>query len=113
METLVVTCIPDNKFEQNRRVVYSCYNEFLLEKENVFYEETIICEDYVIGQYYTLCPHCGYIILLDENKLSKELKEYAKKTKEEDPLQFRKNSLKSELIHLEKITPKVKARVYW
>ena len=80
---------------------------------NIFYVETSIYDDFTIGQYYTICPNCGYIILLDENILSEEIKLSARRLKEEDPLLYRKNNLKSELIYLESITPKVKARVLW
>lgn len=110
---IIINCIEDNKFEQTRRVVESCYSQFNLEKENVFYVETSIYDDYYIGQYYTICPNCGYMILLDENILPEEMKLSARKLKEEDPLLFRKNNLKSELIHLDKIMPKVKARTFF
>ena len=70
----------------------------------------MLYDDFVIGQYYTICPNCGYIILLDENILPEEIKLSARGLKEEDPLLYRKNNLKSELIYLESITPKVKAR---
>lgn len=113
MDKIIINCIEDKKFEQDRKVVHSCYSEIELQKENIFYVEASIYEDYVIGQYYTICPNCGYIILLDENILSEEIKLLARGLKEEDPLQFRKNNLKSELIYLESITPKVKAKVRW
>lgn len=107
---MLVNCIEDNKFEQDRKVIHSCYSKIELQKENVFYIESLICDDFKIGQYYTICPNCGYIILLDENILPEEIKLSARGLKEEDPLLYRKNELKSELIYLEYITPKVKAR---
>ena len=113
MDKIIINCIEDKKFEQDRRVIHSCYSKIDVQKENVFYVETVICEDFIVGQYYTICPNCGYIILLDENILSEEIKKSARGLKEEDPLQFKKNSLKSELIYLESITPKVKSKVLW
>lgn len=110
---IIVNCTLDNKFEQDRKILQSCYSEFELQKENVYYVETSIYDDYIIGQYYTICPNCGYMVLLDENILPEELKLSARNLKEEDPLLFRKNELKSQLIYLESITPKVKARVLW
>ena len=110
MDKIIINCKEDKKFEQDRKVIHSCYSEIELQKENIFYVETVICDDFVIGQYYTICPNCGYMILLDENILPEEIKLSAKGLKEEDPLLYRKNSLKSELIYLESITPKVKAR---
>jgi len=107
----IVKCSIDNKFERDRKIVHSCNNEFILTKENIFYVETSIYEDYMVGQYYTICPNCGYMVLLDETKIPEEIKLSARGLKEEDPLLFRKNSLKSELIYLESITPKIRTRV--
>lgn len=112
-EQLTINCIEDNKFGQDRKISHSCYSEIILQKENVFYVESLVYGDEIIGQYYTLCPNCGYMILLDENKLPEEIKLYARRLKDEDPLLFRKNELKSQLIHLESITPKVKTRLLW
>ena len=107
---IIVNCIEDKKFEQDRKIARCCYNSFSLEKENVFYVETTIFEDFKIGQYYTICPNCGYIVLLNKEELPEELKFIAEKTNEEDPFLYRKNNLRSELIHLESITPKAKVR---
>ncbi len=110
MDKIIINCKEDKKFEQDRKVVHSCYSEVELQKENVFYVESSVYDDFTIGQYYTICPNCGYIILLDEKKLPEEVKQTARLLKEEDPLLYRKNNLKSELIYLESVTPKVKAR---
>jgi len=109
----IVKCSIDNKFERDRKIVHSCNNEFILTKENIFYVETSIYEDYIVGQYYTVCPVCGYMVYLDKEMLPDELKISAQSTNKEDPLEFRKNELKSELINLNYITPKVKRRVIW
>lgn len=108
---IIVKCIEDNNFEQERRVIHSCYSELILKKENIYYVETSIYDDYVIGQYYTVCPNCGYIILLDENILSEDIKNSAVRSKENDPYQYQKNSLKSQLIYLENKVPKNKALI--
>lgn len=113
MDKIIINCREDKKFEQDRKVIHSCYSEIELQKENVFYVETVVFEDFTIGQYYTICPNCGYIILLDENILSEEFKISARNLKEEDPLLYKKNELRSQLIYLESITPKVRARVLW
>lgn len=110
---IVVKCSVDNKFEQERKITHSCNNEFTLSKENIFYVETSIYDDYVIGQYYTVCPVCGYMVHLDKDNLPEELKISAKNANKEDPLEFRKNELKSQLINLNYITPKVKRRTVW
>ena len=108
---ILVKCTQDNKFEQERRIVHSCNNEFKLEKENIFYVESLGYFDDVIGQYYTICPNCGYIVMLDKQMLPDDLKLIAEVTNKEDPLLYKKNNLKSELIYLESITPKVRTRV--
>ena len=113
MEQIIVNCIEDNKFEQDRKILHSCYSETILQNENIFYVESLLYGEEIVGQYYTICPNCGYMILLDESKLSEEIKIFARKLKEEDPLLFRKNELRSQLIHLESITPKVKAKLLW
>lgn len=110
MNNIIINCKEDEKFIQERKVIHSCYRDIELQKENVFYVETLICDDFIIGQYYTICPNCGYIILLDESILSEEIKLSARKLKEEDPLLYRKNNLKSELIYLDSITSKIKIR---
>lgn len=108
---MVINCVEDNMFEQDRKILHSCYSQITLQRENVFYVESLGYGDEIIGQYYTICPNCGYMILLNENKLLDEIKLYARTLKEEDPLLFRKNELKSQLIHLENVRPKVKARL--
>lgn len=113
LEQIKVNCVEDNKFEQDRKILHSCYSEIILQKENVFYVESLVYGDEIIGQYYTICPNCGYMILLDEEKLPDDIKIFAMEQKEADPLLFRKNELKSQLIHLESITPKVKVRRLW
>lgn len=110
MDKIIISCKEDKIFEQNRKVVHSCYSEIELQKENVFYVETLFFDEFKIGQYYTICPNCGYIILLDEKILPEEVKESSRRLTEEDPLLYRKNNVKSELIYLESVTPKVKAR---
>ena len=110
MDKIIINCKEDKKFEPGRKVIDSCHREIELQKENIFFVETVVFDDFVVGQYYTICPNCGYIILLEENILPEEIKLSARLLKEEDPLLYRKNNLKSELIYLESITPKVKAR---
>lgn len=110
MEKLIINCIEDNKFIQDRKIIHSCRSEFVLEIEKIFYVEGIGYFDDIIGQYYTICPNCGYIVLLDETKIPKELKIAALTSKQEDPYEYKKNELRSELIHLENMTHKAKVR---
>lgn len=108
---IIVNCIEDNKFEQVRKIEHSCRGIIVLDKENIFYVESLDYGDELIGQYYTICPNCGYIILLDETILPESIKQIARIKQKEDPLLYKKNNLRSELIYLESITPKVRRRV--
>ena len=108
---IIVNCIEDNNFMQNRKIIHSCNTEFKL--ENIFYVESLGYFDDVIGQYYTICPKCGYIVMIDESIIPEELKKAALISNREDPYQYRKNELRSELIYLEKETPKARVRAMW
>lgn len=108
---IIVDCKEDNKFECDRQILHSCNRTFLLDESNIFYAESLGYFDDIIEQYYTICPHCGYLVLLDENSLEESLKLGARQTYREDPYQYRKNSLRSQLIHLESMTPKVDVKV--
>ena len=113
MEKQIINCKEDNKFEQDRDISHSCNSVFPLEKSNIFYVESLYYGDEMIGQYYTICPSCGYIVMLEEEKLSIEQMISAQKSYKEDHFQFKKNSLISQLINLESRSPKrgAKARV--
>ena len=110
---IIVSCSEDDRFQQDRRITHSCNRTFALDESNIFYVEALGYFDDIIGEYYTICPHCGYIVLLDENSLSNELRFNAQGSYREDHYQYHKNSLRSQLIHPESMTPKrsAKARV--
>ena len=108
---IIIDCREDNKFEQDRIILHSCNRTFILEEENIFYAEALGYGDEIIGEYYTICPYCGYLVLLNEKDLSDTLKLVAKQTYSEDPYLYKKNSLKSQLIHLESISPKTYTKV--
>lgn len=108
MEVLTVECKKDNKFEYGRTITHSCSSLFELERENVFYVQTMGYCDELIGQYYTICPNCGYIVMLNENVLPEEFKMDAKERNLLDPYQHKENDLISQLIHLRKRKTKVR-----
>lgn len=107
---IIINCVEDNVFEQDRQILHSCNSIFTLEEQNIFYVESLSYGDDIIGQYYTICPNCGYLVLLNENILSLEQKISAQEKYISDPLLYRKNNLKSQLIYLESQTPLVAAR---
>lgn len=113
MERQIINCKEDKKFEQDRNLTHSCNSLFSLDESNIFYVESLYYGDEIIGQYYTICPNCGYIVMLDEEKLSLEQMKSAQKSYKEDYFQFKKNNLISQLINLESRSPKrgAKARV--
>lgn len=99
---IVVRCIENDNFSLNERGLEGCGNEFLLDKDSVFVTSLPYYLDEVLIQYYTLCPNCGYMVLLNENELSDEIKEEAKNKSMNDPFLLRRNALRSELINLER-----------
>lgn len=110
MDKIIIECIEDNKSELSRDINHTCGNIFELDKNNIFAVNTINCFSESETCYYTICPECGYLVLLEEERLTEEIKEEARNKSENDPLLYRKNNLKSQLIYLESITPKVRVR---
>lgn len=112
---IMINCAEDNKFEfeQDRYIMHSCNRTFALEEDKIFYVETLGYGDEIIGQYYTICPYCGYIVLLNGINISDTIKIEVKQNYFEDPYQYRKNSLISQLIYLESKTPKTKTRTLY
>lgn len=99
---VVVRCIENDDFFISERGLEGCGNEFLLDKDSVFEKSLPYYLDEILVQYYTLCPNCGCMVLLDENELSDEIKEEARNKSMNDSLLFRKNVLRSELINLKR-----------
>lgn len=110
MKKIIVDCREDNKFEYGRSITRCCNSSFSLEKENVFYVETPGYFDDIIGQYYAICPNCGYIVLLNKENLPDNLKTDAEERNKQDPYQHMKNNLISQLIHLESKTQRANGK---
>jgi len=108
---LIVNCKEDNRFEQDRDVAHSCNRVFQLEEQKTFYVESLYYGDEMIGQFYTICPYCGYIVLLEASNLSYEQKISAQRRYETEAFQYKKNSLISQLINLESRAPKTGNKV--
>ena len=105
-----IKCCEDKEFIYNRNVSHACGRTFLLDNDNVF---VIKSSDYFgeeVLQYYTICPDCGYIVLLDSDKLSNGMKEEALYKLSMDYYLYKKNNLRSELIYLESVSPSVRVR---
>lgn len=109
-ENRSIRCVEDDDFIYSRNVNHACGGVFLLDGDNVF---VIIGTNYIgeeVRQYYTICPNCGYIVLLDEEQLSNEMKEAALYKLSFDSYLYKKNNLRSELTYLESISPSVRVR---
>jgi len=105
-----IKCTEDNDFIFNRNVNHACGKTFLLDKDSVFVIKSINYFGEDILQYYTVCPNCGYIVLLNEEQLSNEMKEVALYKLSLDSCLYKKNNLISELIYLESISPSVRVK---
>ena len=107
----IIKCTSDSEFMFDRRVKRACGCEFILEDDNVFEIESLCCDE-VIKQYYTICPYCGYLVLVDTAILSNSMRNSAEYKNNLDPYLFRKNNVLSELMNLEMVSKvPVKKRV--
>lgn len=109
-DNMKIRCVEDDDFYYSRNVNHACGELFLLECDNVFVITSTNYIDEEVRQYYAVCPNCGYMVLLDDNLLSDEMKFIADYKSSIDYCLFKKNNLRSQLLHLEKISPSVRVR---
>ena len=109
-DNINVKCCEDNDFICNRNVIHACGKNILLDIDSIFVIKSCDYFGEEILQFYTICPYCGYIVLLDCNKLSDEMKETALYKLAIDRYLYKKNNLRSELIYLESISPSMRIR---
>ncbi len=98
-KTVNIKCMDDDDFAYSRFVQHGCGNIISLNEDNVF---TVLCVDYfgdTMVQYYTVCPKCGYMVMIDEKDLTPELKMSAYASMTKNPFQFKLNCLRSETIY--------------
>lgn len=81
-----------------------CEKIFFVKEEDIFINK----ED---NKFYYLCPYCGYIVTIDDDILSKGIKERIEKRCNNEPFLFRKMELYSELKQLERLMPKAKRKI--
>lgn len=81
-----------------------CEKIFYVKEEEIFVSEND-------NKFYYLCPYCGYIVTMDDNILSKVIKERIEKRCDNEPFLFRKMELYSELKQLERLMPKAKRKI--
>ena len=102
----VINCKKDNEFVFSRSVEYSCGKEFDVARDNVFSIAFPGYDGEEERQYYAICPNCGHINILNKDMIPEEIKENADIQNIIEPYQYQKNDLMSELIYLEKVSPK-------
>lgn len=113
MNKILINCEENKNIEISNEVIHTCGSIFELEENKIFTYETVDHFSETVRNYYTICPNCGNLILVEESNLTPEMKNIALQKNEDDPLLFKKNILRAQLIYLESITPKVKSRVLW
>ncbi len=109
----IVKCTFDDRFIglYGEERGYSCGENFLLEPNNIY---KILGVDYFgddLTQYYSICPKCGCMTLLDDDVITAEEKLVADKNLEENPYMLLMNRLKSEFIYLQMSGKKVRKLV--
>ena len=110
LDNINIKCSEDSDFIYNRNVIHACGKDIFLDSDNVFVIKSSNYFGEDIFQYYTICPNCGYIVLLDEDELSNEMKEKALYKLSMDSYLYKKNNLRSELIYLECISPSIRIK---
>lgn len=110
-KNIIVKCQKDDNFEHSRNVEYSCGCEFILDEDNVYFVSGLDYFGEEKKDYYTICPMCGYINALDKNILPQKIKDIADLRSSVEAFSYRKNNLRSELIYLDRIAPKVLKKV--
>ena len=89
----------DNMYDIRPKGTSCCSNVFTMNEEEIF-----VYND----KYFQLCPHCGYIVCVDdaiEGVLSDTIKKRIKKRCEKDPELYKRMYLYSELKNLEDKLP--------
>ena len=100
-----IICKPDDDFNHIRNVEYSCGCRFNIDKNNIYSTDSLNYFSEDIKEYYAICPYCGQINKIDEKLLPNEVKLCVDTKNQNDPLSYRKNNLRSELIYLDRVCP--------
>ncbi len=102
-KNVIIRCKKDDDFSHSRNVNYSCGCDFMINADDVFCTNSVGYFGEEIKEYYTICPVCGYINMLDEKRLPDEVKKMANYSNIMEPFQYKKNNLRSELIYLDNL----------
>lgn len=105
-----VVCIDDDIFEFSRNINYSCGCSYEINADDICVIKTVDYEGEDISQYYTVCPKCGHINVLDDNLISDDIKRSALKRLVDDPYLYQKNNAKSDIIYFNMISKRIRKR---
>lgn len=111
MNKILVNCEENEDTVVLNELTQACGEVFELDESNIFTYETVNHFSEAVRNYYTICPNCGHLFLIKGEDLTIEMKNVALRKSEDDPLLFKKNILRAQLIYLESITYKTKTKV--
>ncbi len=95
-----VVCKKDNIFEFNRYVDFSCGCSYEINDDQIYTIRTVDYDGEDILQYYSICPICGHINIIDEKFISKKVMDSSLKKSISDPDLYKKNNTISHDIYL-------------
>ena len=116
MEEVKVKCRENNILYSGvlDRYRKACGEDVSVNMDNLFFVHDVGYFSEDIERYYVLCPNCGYMVLVDNDLLSLNMKDCAKDKNNMHSYVFRKNKLMSEIMYydyLERNEKKVKTRI--
>ena len=99
-----IRCVKDDDFNHIRNVEYSCGCRFDIDENSIYSVNSLNYFSEDIKEYYVICPYCGHINKVDETILPDDVKMMADLKSILEPLLYRKNNLRSELIYLDRVS---------
>lgn len=105
LEEEYITTMIDSRLERPEHTE-PCLQPFRIDESQIFVDP-----DDPLYRYYQMCPHCGYVVHIPKEILSKGIRERIEIRCKQDKHLFRKNMLKSELQALERIPQEGQTRI--
>ena len=105
-----VVCKRDDVFEFNRNIYYSCGCTYEINTDDIYVIKAVNYDGERMLQYYSICPKCGHINIMDDELISDEIKLKSLMKNDDDPYLFQKNNAMSELIYLNMVSKRVRKR---
>ena len=94
-DNIIISCNYSTAYDDFSRVsrIKPCHNEFYLTEEEIFTD--------LKGNFYQMCPRCGYIVKIDDELLIEPVQERIIKKIREDKEYLKRINTRSELTFLE------------